>query len=223
VTGYVPLPGETDLAANAFRDLYFDGENLLLYRDTRTQTDHVLEGVSAPEDVLDAAKAATLSYEEHYADYDDWRVESVEGPWTMTVGNLELEVWQVKYKWHAMNPANVILAGGMYITEDGWVCPGYSGSDYLCFLLDGDGNRAELYAHIVNDGTPALDSFFWDTARNLRAQGLLSYADLSGEELLEIMYFQPGSFLKGMVQASEAERQTAMAALTDYLSAGDLP
>ena len=223
VTGYVPLPGETDLAANAFRDLYFDGENLLLYRDTRTQTDHVLEGVSAPEDVLDAAKAATLSYEEHYADYDDWRVESVEGPWTMTVGNLELEVWQFKYKWHAMNPANVILAGGMYITEDGWVCPGYSGSDYLCFLLDGDGNRAELYAHIVNDGTPALDSFFWDTARNLRAQGLLSYADLSGEELLEIMYFQPGSFLEVMVRASEAERQTAMAALTDYLSAGDLP
>mgnify|MGYP005785748721 FL=1 len=223
VTGYVPLPGETDLAANAFRDLYFDGENLLLYRDTRTQTDHVLEGVSAPEDVLDAAKAATLSYEEHYADYDDWRVESVEGPWTMTVGNLELEVWQFKYKWHAMNPANVILAGGMYITEDGWVCPGYSGSDYLCFLLDGDGNRAELYAHIVNDGTPALDSFFWDTARNLRAQGLLSYADLSGEELLEIMYFQPGSFLEVMVRASEAERQAAMAALTDYLSAGDLP
>ena len=204
-------------------DLYFDGENLLLYRDTRTQTDHVLEGVSAPEDVLDAAKAATLSYEEHYADYDDWRVESVEGPWTMTVGNLELEVWQFKYKWHAMNPANVILAGGMYITEDGWVCPGYSGSDYLCFLLDGDGNRAELYAHIVNDGTPALDSFFWDTARNLRAQGLLSYADLSGEELLEIMYFQPGSFLEVMVRASEAERQAAMAALTDYLSAGDLP
>ena len=223
VTGYVPLPGETDLAANAFRDLYFDGENLLLYRDTRTQTDHVLEGVSAPEDVLDAAKAATLSYEEHYADYDDWRVESVEGPWTMTVGNLELEVWQFKYKWHAMNPANVILAGGMYITEDGWVCPGYSGSDYLCFLLDGDGNRAELYAHIVNDCTPALDSFFWDTARNLRAQGLLSYADLSGEELLEIMYFQPGSFLEVMVRASEAERQAAMAALTDYLSAGDLP
>lgn len=223
VTGYVPLPGETDLAANAFRDLYFDGENLLLYRDVRTQTDHVLEGVSAPEDVLDAAKAATLSYEEHYADYDDWRVESVEGPWTMTVGNLELEVWQFKYKWHAMNPANVILAGGMYITEDGWVCPGYSGSDYLCFLLDGDGNRAELYAHIVNDGTPALDSFFWDTARNLRAQGLLSYADLCGEELLEIMYFQPGSFLEVMVRASEAERQTAMAALTDYLSAGDLP
>ena len=223
VTGYVPLPGETDLAANAFRDLYFDGENLMLYRDTRTQTDHVLEGVSAPEDVLAAAKAATLSYEEHYADYDDWRVESVEGPWTMTVGNLELEVWQFKYKWHAMNPANVILAGGMYITEDGWVCPGYSGSDYLCFLLDGDGNRAELYAHIVNDGTPALDSFFWDTARNLRAQGLLSYADLSGKELLEIMYFQPGSFLEVMVRASEAERQAAMAALTDYLSAGDLP
>ena len=223
VTGYIPLPGETDLAANAFRDLYFDGENLLLYRDTRTQTDHVLEGVSAPADVLDAAKAATLSYEEHYADYDDWRVESVEGPWTMTVGNLELEVWQFKYKWHAMNPANVILAGGMYITEDGWVCPGYSGSDYLCFLLDGDGNRAELYAHIVNDGTPALDSFFWDTARNLRAQGLLSYADLSGEELLEIMHFQPGSFLEVLAQAPEAERQAAMTALTDYLSAGDLP
>ena len=223
VTGYVPLPGETDLAANAFRDLYFDGENLLLYRDTRTQTDHVLEGVSAPEDVLDAAKAATLSYEEHYADYDDWRVESVEGPWTMTVGNLELEVWQFKYKWHAMNPANVILAGGMYITEDGWVSPGYPGCDYLYFLLDGDGGRTYLYTRMENDCTPGTEPFFADMVRDLRAHGLLTYADLSGKRLLEIMYFQPSSFLEVLAQAPEAERQAAMTALTDYLSAGDLP
>lgn len=223
VTGYVPLPGETDLAANAFRDLYFDGENLLLYRDTRTQTDHVLEGVSAPEDVLDAAKAATLSYEEYYADYDDWRVESVEGPWTMTVGNLELEVWQFKYKWHAMNPANVILAGGMYITEDGWVSPGYPGCDYLYFLLDGDGGRTYLYTRMENDCTPGTEPFFADMVRDLRAHGLLTYADLSGKRLLEIMYFQPSSFLEVLAQAPEAERQAAMTALTDYLSAGDLP
>src|SRR5699024_1122882 len=69
VTGYVPLPGETDLAANAFRDLYFDGEKLLLYRDTRTQTDHVREGVSAPEDVLAAAKAAALANIEEDTSY----------------------------------------------------------------------------------------------------------------------------------------------------------
>ena len=82
----------------------------------------------------------------------------------------------------------MILAGGRYITEDGWVSPGYPGCDYLYFLLDGDGGRTYLYTHMVNDCTP--DGFLSsDTARNLRAQGLLSYADLSGEELLEIYGF----------------------------------
>lgn len=231
VTGYVPLPGETDLAANAFRDLYFDGENLLLYRDTRTQTDHVLEGVSAPEDVLDAAKAAALANIEEDTSYmpgaaenwDDWHIESMEGPWAITAGDLELEVWRFNYEWHTTDPANVVLAGGRYITEDGWVSPGYPGCDYLYFLLDGDGGRTYLYTRMENDCTPGTEPFFADMVRDLRAHGLLTYADLSGKRLLEIMYFQPSSFLEVLAQAPEAERQAAMTALTDYLSAGDLP
>lgn len=231
VTGYVPLPGETDLAANAFRDLYFDGENLLLYRDTRTQTDHVLEGVSAPEDVLAAAKAAALANIEEDTSYmpgaaenwDDWHIESMEGPWAITAGDLELEVWRFNYEWHTTDPANVVLAGGRYITEDGWVSPGYPGCDYLYFLLDGDGGRTYLYTRMENDCTPGTEPFFADMVRDLRAHGLLTYADLSGKRLLEIMYFQPSSFLEVLAQAPEAERQAAMTALTDYLSAGDLP
>lgn len=231
VTGYVPLPGETDLAANAFRDLYFDGENLLLYRDTRTQTDHVLEGISAPEDVLDAAKAAALANIEEDTSYmpgaaenwDDWHIESMEGPWAITAGDLELEVWRFNYEWHTTDPANVVLAGGRYITEDGWVSPGYPGCDYLYFLLDGDGGRTYLYTRMENDCTPGTEPFFADMVRDLRAHGLLTYADLSGKRLLEIMYFQPSSFLEVLAQAPEAERQAAMTALTDYLSAGDLP
>lgn len=231
VTGYVPLPGETDLAANAFRDLYFDGENLLLYRDTRTQTDHVLEGVSAPADVLDAAKAVATEVIEQGMDYlpdtdggyDDWHIESVEGPWALTAGDLELEIWRFNYEWHATDPANVVLAGGRYITEDGWVSPGYPGCDYLYFLLDGDGGRTYLYTRMENDCMPGTEPFFADMVRDLRAHGLLTYADLSGKRLLEIMYFQPSSFLEVLAQAPEAERQAAMTALTDYLSAGDLP
>ena len=231
LNGVVPLPGSDAAIGTAFRDLYFDGENLLLYRDVRTQTDHVLEGVSAPADVLDAAKAVATEVIEQGMDYlpdtdggyDDWHIESVEGPWALTAGDLELEIWRFNYEWHATDPANVVLAGGRYITEDGWVSPGYPGCDYLYFLLDGDGGRTYLYTRMENDCMPGTEPFFADMVRDLRAHGLLTYADLSGEKLLEIMYFQPGSFLEVMVRASEAERQTAMAALTDYLSAGDLP
>ena len=74
-----------------------------------------------------------------------------------------------------------------------------------------------------NDCTPGTEPFFADMVRDLRAHGLLTYADLSGKRLLEIMYFQPSSFLEVLAQAPEAERQAAMTALTDYLSAGDLP
>ena len=59
--------------------------------------------------------------------------------------------------------------------------------------------------------------------RDLRAHGLLTYADLSGEKLLEIMDCHPAALLETLAQAPEAERQAAMTALTDYLSAGDLP
>ena len=223
VSGQVLLPGSDTATVTAFRDLYFDGENLLLYRDTRTQTDHVLEGVSAPADVLDAAKAEALSNVENCPNCDDWHIESVEGPWALTAGDLELEIWRFNYEWHATDPANVVLAGGRYITEDGWVSPGYPGCDYLYFLLDGDGGRTYLYTRMENDCTPGTEPFFADMVRDLRAHGLLTYADLSGKRLLEIMYFQPSSFLEVLAQAPEAERQAAMTALTDYLSAGDLP
>lgn len=226
VTGYVPLPGETDLAANAFRDLYFDGENLLLYRDTRTQTDHVLEGVSAPEDVLDAAKAATLANIEEDTSYmpgaaenwDDWHIEAMEGPWAITTGDLELEVWRFNYEWHTTDPANVVLAGGRYITEDGWVSPGYPGCDYLYFLLDEDGGRTYLYTRMENDCTPEMVPFFADMTWDLREMEILTYADLSGKELLDVLSVSTVSFLEALVQTSEAERQAAMTALTDYLS-----
>lgn len=231
LNGVVPLPGSDAAIGTAFRDLYFDGENLLLYRDTRTQTDHVLEGVSAPADVLDAAKAVATEVIEQGMDYlpdtdggyDDWHIESVEGPWALTAGDLELEIWRFNYEWHATDPANVVLAGGRYITEDGWVSPGYPGCDYLYFLLDGDGGRTYLYTRMENDCMPGTEPFFADMVRDLRAHGLLTYADLSGKRLLEIMYFQPSSFLEVLAQAPEAERQAAMTALTDYLSAGDLP
>ena len=226
VTGYVPLPGETDLAANAFRDLYFDGENLLLYRDTRTQTDHVLEGVSAPEDVLAAAKAAALANIEEDTSYmpgaaenwDDWHIESMEGPWAITAGDLELEVWRFNYEWHTTDPANVVLAGGRYITEDGWVSPGYPGCDYLYFLLDEDGGRTYLYTRMENDCTPEMVPFFADMTWDLREMEILTYADLSGKELLDVLSVSTVSFLEALVQTSEAERQAAMTALTDYLS-----
>ena len=42
--------------ANFVRTLYFDGKAVRVYRDERETVDHLLEGVTAPEEVVQKAK-----------------------------------------------------------------------------------------------------------------------------------------------------------------------
>ncbi|CAN4035265.1 Multidrug export protein mepA, partial [Dysosmobacter welbionis] len=92
---FVPIP-DSPQDGTADRWLYFDGENLLVYRDGRATADHLMEGAEAPEDVM----AVLRDYvQEQYTgdheglpfveggdfvpaplEYDDWRIESIEGP-----------------------------------------------------------------------------------------------------------------------------------------------
>ena len=233
LTGQVEVSYGSGVTGTAFRDLYFDGESLLLYRDTRTHTDHVMEGVKAPDDVLAAAKAAALDRikkerPDELGGYDDWRIESVDGPWTVTAGPLTLETWSFNFEWHATAPTNfewqttdptfVLMAGGRYITEDGWVSPGYPGCDYLYFLLNEEGEREFLYTRMENDCSPGTEGFFCDMAVDLVRLDLLSYADLSGKELLEMMYLQPTYLLEQLAQAPEEDCQAALDTLIVYLS-----
>ena len=138
---FVPLAGEPDVSGTAWRTLYFDGEALLLYQDTATYTDHVADSIDVPETVLAAAQARVLEelgwWQTHSggqtyvdgewqdvgtpAEWDDWRITSLklvdEAP---AYPELGIKVYSYSYELHTTTPARAVIAGGMYLDEDGW-------------------------------------------------------------------------------------------------------
>ena len=159
------------MSGTAWRTLYFDGEALLLYKDTTTYTDHVADSIDVPDEVLAAAQARVLEelgwWQTHSggqtyvdgewrdvgtpAEWDDWRITGLSSvdlgePYT----SLGLEVYSFGYELHAAAPEHVILAGGMYVLEDGWV-GGMNSSPYLVFLRQSNGTSVLLNADIPGD------------------------------------------------------------------------
>ncbi len=88
-----------------------------------------------------------------WPEFDDWRVEKLEGPWTNTVLGMDLEIWRINYEYHTPEPekAKFILAGGMYVTAAGWFCNTTPDSTYYIFALDRAGGRS-LAAMIPGGG-----------------------------------------------------------------------
>ena len=56
-----PPEGWGGRPASFRRDIYFDGENLLVYKEEPVYTDHVRAGIDAPEAVLEAARQLALA------------------------------------------------------------------------------------------------------------------------------------------------------------------
>lgn len=208
----------------AVRQLYFDGKNLLLYKDAdRPVTDHVMAGsVSAPEEVLDAARAEVHDRYEFArirngvydddaqlmippAEYDDWRLEIVGGPCTETLGGLSFEIWNINYEFHTTTPKRVILAGGAYLTEDAWHCNTYPECTYLYFQLMEDGSRRYLYTDMENDCAPGTELFRTDMAYRLDALGVVPLTDLEGEALADMILMNETSFLNNMAEREDGE------------------
>ncbi|MEI3363006.1 MAG: hypothetical protein V8R75_10870 [Oscillospiraceae bacterium] len=93
-----PPPVEANVSGTAVRRIYFDGENLLVYKDTAAYTDHIADSIDAPEMVLSAARDHVLEelswWQTHtgqqsyvngvwhdsgtQAEWDDWRITSLE-------------------------------------------------------------------------------------------------------------------------------------------------
>lgn len=237
----VPLPGGTS-SASAFRKLWFDGENLRLYKDESTYTNRVKDSVNAPEDVLRQAalfvdtQLQALAAKGYGADgsgnyneenfgpgnvvWDDWRLTGLEGPYYETAGDLRVEVWNVSYETHTTTPDRVVSAGGSYVGEDGWCMIGYPGSDYLYFRLDEGGSRTYLFSKMENDCAPGTELFLTDMVNTLMEQGLLELTDLDGETLAKIMYPQSAEFLNKVSERDEAEREEILLFLAGYLSGG---
>lgn len=231
----VPLSG-TDITVTAYRTLFFDGENLRLYKDENGYTDHIANGLEAlPADVLAAARDFvqgqfdTLAAEGYGADgsgnfgsgnvvWDDWRITGLSGPYYETAGNLRVEIWNVGYETHTTTPDRVMLAGGSYVGEDGWCMIGYPGCDYLYFRLDEAGNRTFLYSTMENDCYPGSELFLSDMVRALADLGLLTPAELDGETLAKIMWPQSAYFLNNLAEQDAAEQDKVLSALGEYLA-----
>lgn len=175
-----------------FRWLYFDGENdrLLLYKDTRTYHNHVVDGIDryVPAEVLSAAKDYVereiivaqpdgtwrhKGYEDGYPQetYDDWRIENFSQPHIETVNGITVECWYFNYELHTTTPEKVVLAGGKYMTEDDWVSPGYPNCDWLFFQVEGD-VRTLVWEGMGNDITPGSEMFDVHLAYVLEQSGL---------------------------------------------------
>lgn len=191
------ITGSSANEAAGFRDifrwLYFDGENnrLLLFKDTRTYHDHVMDGIDrfVPAEVLSAAKDYVeqeiivaqpdgtwrhKGYEDEGCPqeaYDDWRIENFSQPYVEVLNGITIECWYFNYELHTTTPEEVVLAGGKYMTEDDWVSPGYPNCDWLFFQVEGE-KRILRWKGMGNDITPGSEMFYDHLAYVLEQSGL---------------------------------------------------
>ena len=137
---------------NFTRYLYFDGENLLLYKPDRSHTDHIADATladpSVPAEV--AARAKQLVRQRYdtlagsAAQYDDWYTSVSFLDVETRYAGLTPEVYCFSQHYHAQKPEKIVLAGGTEVDEDGWaVLDGDTVLDgpYIVCLMDGGARR----------------------------------------------------------------------------------
>ncbi len=196
-----------------------DGTELVFYRDARPLADHVLGTAKVKSDVLDIARElVSQRYEEAANDpgtlnvYDDWRIEHLEKAYTYSPADgtdfwgREIEVYQLNYEFHTPRPlGEVVLAGGMYVTEEGWVMPGYPDCTYLLFQVE-DGQRTFLYAVMENDCAPGDRLFTEDMERTFLETGGLTAAGMGQEDLWALLQRDPDTAIARLSACYDEER-----------------
>ncbi len=156
----------------------------------------VMDGIDVPDAVLDetevqVARRFKMDHEDFpQYEYTNWRIESLQ--WVYSYDDpdgVALDIYRMNYEFLSDAPEKVILAGGMYITEDNWVCPTYPNCTYLVFNADAD---EFLFVMMENDCNPGDETFTADLNHRLlrleyEASGtgtVAAFADISrnGEE-----------------------------------------
>lgn len=133
----------------------------------------VLEGIEVSDVVLEAAKSKVEQFFEiNCADFPDykyvnWRIEDLKYNYTYEdLDGMQLVIYQMNYEFLSEAPENIMLVGGMYITEDNWVMTSYPNSTYLIFHQDED-ELIFLGSIMANDCTPGTEIFTDDLRRIL--------------------------------------------------------
>ena len=145
----------------------------------------VAENVDVPEIVLDHAKELVAEWfvwaQTEFPDYGyaNWRIELLTHCYTYKdFEGITLQIYQLNYELLSEQPENVMLAGGMSITEDGWVTPDYSNSRFLIFQQNGDDLTYLTYL-FENDCYPPDEVFTDDLRNQLESTDILGETDTS--------------------------------------------
>ena len=228
------------------RYLYFDGENILVYQDNTTYTDHVADNINVPEAVLSAAKDAVLSALDYWrshtgawsyvdgveqqtgtqAEWDDWRItELVLTDTVPAYPELGMRVYGLGYELHTTTPENVMLAGGMYMDEDGWVGGLNTLPPVLVFHTMANSGPVLLQSSIPNDVGRSSDSpmFAGCMAQVALENGLLTPSEVRPVDLYYLFYNHQGVFLNLIGAFSVEEQNAAFDAMATYAAGVDEP
>ena len=170
--------------ANFVRTLYFDGKAVRVYRDERETVDHLLEGVTAPEEVVQKAKDwgqkrydALLAQDAYLIGegFDDWRITQIETCSPYRYGwqwdGPEVEIYSLGFEAHSSQPESVVIAGGMYILQDGWIGGFYVEYPYLVCIMEDDGTRTFLESRIPGDCSEGSQAFLDGLNQTLQNAG----------------------------------------------------
>ena len=215
-------PGD---GVNFTRYLYFDGENLLLYKPDRSHTDHIADATladpSVPAEV--AARAKQLVRQRYdtlagsAAQYDDWYTSVSFLDVETRYAGLTPEVYCFSQHYHAQKPEKILLAGGTEVDEDGWaILDGDTVLDgpYIVCLMDG-GTRRMLEGSMSGDCSTGSPAYYADLTALLAKNNVLRPDALDGGLLNEAM--SSGiSFLNWLGQYDAAEQDRALERLSAY-------
>lgn len=237
----VPLDEEADVSGTAFRWVYFDGESLLVYKDGTTYTDHVADGIDAPEAIVSAARDRVLErlswWQTHTgsqtyvngvwadvgtpAEWDDWRITSLElTDEAPAYPQLGIKVYSYSYELHTATPTLVTTAGGMYMAEDGWV-GGMNSDNLLVFHTMTSSGPTLLESDFPTDVGRSSDSpvFAACLARVLVQNGLLTPSQVQAKDLYYMFSENQSTFLNLLGTYDAQEQTRAFQALADYADA----
>lgn len=232
VRGFVKMAewGE-NAQADFLRDIYFDGENLLVYDNLVDTEDHATANIpgTVPEQVLEDGKVRAQAVYEAIRqgrvgilsgqNLDDWRISYLSLAKTYPDFDLTVEVYSLGYQFHAVEPGEIMLAGGMYIQEDGWV-GGFNAEDspYLVYQVQEDGTRKLLTGYIDEDCSVDSPMFRQGYCRTLLKNGLIQPSDMEGEDLALLCY-SGTHFFNDMAAYSLSEQTEAFRRLASFQTA----
>ena len=114
--------------------------------------------------------------------YTNWRIESLTHCYTYDdFEGMVLQIYQLNHEFLSDKPENILLAGGMSVTDDGWVTPSYPNSRFLVFRQDGE-ILSFLVCLFENDCFPGDELFSDDLKNLLEDMGFFAAVDNDGAE-----------------------------------------